>query len=68
MAVAHKGSISMGLVGGCGNGRLALAPAGYFNTTMVNCYGITSRIGYSDLLKVNSFRSKVFAFGKYTKG
>ncbi len=66
MAVAHKGSISMGLVGG--NGRLALAPAGYLNTTMVNCYGITSRIGYSDLLKVNSLRSKVFAFGKYTKG
>ena len=66
MAVAHKGSISMGLVGGCG--RLALAPAGYLNTTMVNCYGITSRIGYSDLLKVNSLRSKVFAFGKYTKG
>ena len=55
-------------VGGCGNGRLALAPAGYLNTTMVNCYGIISRIGYSDLLKVNSLRSKVFAFGKYTKG
>ena len=68
MAVAHKGSISMGLVGGCGNGRLAFTPADYLNTAMVNCYGITSQIGYSDLLKVNSLRSKVFAFGKYTKG
>ena len=55
-------------VGGCGNGRLALAPADYLNAAIVNCYGITSRIGYSDLLKVNSLRSKVFAFGKYTKG
>ena len=55
-------------VGGCGHGRLAFAPADYLNTAMVNCYGITSRIGYSDLLKVNSLRSKVFAFGKYTKG
>ena len=57
-----------GSVGGCGNGRLALAPADYLNAAMVNCYGIISRIGYSDLLKVNSLRSKVFAFGKYTKG
>lgn len=55
-------------VGGCGNGGFAFSPADYLNAAMVDCYGITSRIGYSDLLKVNSLRSKVFAFGKYTKG
>ena len=57
-----------GAIGGCGYGRFALAPADDFNAAMVDCYGITSRIRYSDLLKVNSLRSKVFAFGKYTKG
>ena len=57
-----------GAVGCCGNGRLALSPADDFNAAMVDCDSITSRIGYSDLWKVNSLQRKVFAFRKYTKG
>lgn len=57
-----------GAVGCCGYGRFALASADDFNAAMVDCDSTTSRIGYSDLWKVNSLRSKVFAFRKYTKG
>lgn len=57
-----------GAVGCCGYGRFAFPPADNLNAAMVDCDSTTSRIGYSDLWKVNSLRSKVFAFRKYTKG
>ncbi len=57
-----------GAVGCCGYSRFAFPPADNLNAAMINGYGITSLINISDLRKVNSLRSKVFAFRKYTKG
>lgn len=56
-----------GAVGRRCYGRFALAPADYLNAAMVDCYGITSRIGYLRLVEREWLTQQGVRY-KYTKG